>query len=310
MFTFLLILILYCENSLARIELTTALDLLSILSPITDPPTVDPLSLPLISQTLTLISTLPSSSSATSTTTTTTTTTTTPNESIENININLLPIATSLSSIKSSANSFFTASELLLPSSSSSSSASTSKLDPFPPLLSLLSSPNSSYTIIPIGAQKGATISSSSTTGTNQSNSSNENKFAKSLSIFYGAQEANERFRYSSFIKIDDVLKSVQDRIKDRNEGKGKGKGRVREGEGRIMVVIVKEGDKEERAILGDEDGVEGDVELSLVEEIEKDLKNRARSIFSEELFASVSSSQSFLAHHNNSSYKVQDTRY
>lgn len=266
------------DLSLARTELTTALDLLSVLSPITNPPTVDPLSLPLPAETLSLIRTIkpkPKDSSE------------------EEVESTKLGLAISLDSIKRSANSFFTASELLLgPSTSTSSSAiaSTSTLssakpsDSFPLLLSLLSSSTSSHSFVPLGARPGANLTKGAGGST---------KLARTVGIFFGCQEASEIWRRSSVATVRDIREIVLG-----DKGKGKEESKKRQGGRKMMITIVRSGGEEERAIWDDDEEDAENEEMAGEQEegserelkaVEKELRRRGRSIFAEELFAVVS---------------------
>lgn len=259
---------------------------MTVLAPITNPPTVDPNTLPLPAETLTLVQIAPTLSSSASINNVTSM-----NE--EGVEVNSLPLATSLASIRASASSFFNASEPLLQSTfsnptSPSASSSTIKPDPWPPLLSLFSSNTSSRTLVPIGAQRGATLSSGSTV-TTSSSSAGENKLAKSVGIFFGAEEAGERYRMSSVVSIGELLRFLEEKKTIATESKGKGKEISTGGEGRIMVITIRERDREESAVWEEDEEFNSIANGSLEERMEHDLRRRSRSIFAEEVFALVS---------------------
>lgn len=243
-------------NSLARSELTTALDLLSVLSAPTDPPSVDEASLPLPQETLTLVKALP------------------PPPVIHD-STNPLPLATSLASLRSSAAAFFNASDSLLgeseisdevrsnpvPSPPTTKRRSSPTPDPWPLLLSLRSL--SARTMIPLGATKGATLTGKS-----------DARIARTVGIFYGCEEANERFRAGSVIRIGELL--------ERNSLGENGSG-MRKKTGRKMVLSLRMGEKEERAVWEEKEEVNDRDDA-----IETDLKALSRAAFAEELFATV----------------------
>ncbi|BGP13361.1 hypothetical protein JCM10213_005793 [Rhodosporidiobolus nylandii] len=234
--------------AIARGELTTALDLLSVLSAPTDPPDVDPNALPLPQQTLTLVPTAvppPPSSNP-----------------IEN-SLATLPLATSLSALKSSANAFFRASEELIPLdeaelaalSASSPSAPKSRPrtrapDPWPTILRLHA--ESPRVLLPLGALPGATLTGKG-----------ETRSARQVGVFFGAQEARDDFRRGAVARIGELVE----------EG-------AAERKGRSLVVEVEEGGRTARAVWTESDeGADG---------VEKILRARGRSAFAEELFAQL----------------------
>lgn len=204
---------------LARQELATALDLLSVIAPLTHPPTVDLAALPLPPQTLTIVPSVPP-----------------PAPSADSaINpLAHLPLATSLASIKSSAAAFFAASEKHLPPEPSlpldvtgepTKRVLSKPPSPWPTLLHLRSA--TSYTLLPIGALPGASI-----------NGKGETRAAREVGVFYGCEEAKEAYRRGSVARISDLLKE---------DGEPASKGRV-------PVVGLKMDDDEERVAWSDLD--------------------------------------------------------
>lgn len=232
--------------------MSTALDLLSVLSAPTDPPDVDVNAIPLPQQTLTLVPTAPPPSPSTDPTTNP---------------LAALPLASSLDALKSSANAFFRASEELIPlddaeleaaglSSSSPTRAPrprTRDPDPWPTILRLhASSPRS---LIPLGAMKGASLSGKGETRT-----------AREVGVFFGCQEAKAEYRRAAVARVGELL---QDEAEERR--------------GRKMVFEFEEkGDKTRFTWDGLVDGDE--------ERVEKILRSRSRAAFAEELFAQVRS--------------------
>lgn len=224
---------------LARVELTTALDLLSILAPPTDPPSVDFDSLPLPPQTLVSIPVVPRPSPATDDPT------------------NTLPLATSLSSLRSSAEAFFSAADPLFPSAEDPAELSAPKptrrakasSDSWPKLLHLRST--TAQTLLPLGALRGASLTGKG-----------ETRAARQVGIFYGCEEAKEGFRMGAVTRVEDLGE---------------------EGTGRTIVVTVAMMGREGRyAWEGEGTGIEGV------------LQARGRSAFAEELFAAVRSLRVF----------------
>ncbi|GEM09215.1 mediator complex, subunit Med17 [Rhodotorula toruloides] len=209
--------------TIARGELSTALDLLSVLSAPTDPPDVDVNTIPLPQQTLTLVPTAPPPHPSTDPSTNP---------------LAALPLASSLGALKSSANAFFRASEELIPldeaeleaaglSSASSTKAArprTRDPDPWPTILRLhASSPRS---LIPLGAMKGASLSGKGETRT-----------AKEVGVFFGCQEAKEEYRRAAVARVGELL---QDEAAERT--------------GRKMVFeLDSKGEKESRAAFAEE---------------------------------------------------------
>ncbi|GAA6035094.1 hypothetical protein JCM8097_002181 [Rhodosporidiobolus ruineniae] len=236
--------------NIARGELTTALDLLSVLSAPTDPPDIDPNSLPLPQQTLTLVPTaIPPPPSA---------------DPLANP-LAALPLAASLDVLKSSANAFFRASEELIPldeaelaAASSSSSSLPHKIrprtrapDPWPTILQLHAS--SPRTLLPLGAMKGASLTGAGETRT-----------ARQVGVFFGCQEAEEGFRRAAVARVGELVE------KDAGERTGR----------KLVVEVEREGSVRERAVWEEkEEGAQG---------VEKVLKARGRAAFAEELFAQL----------------------
>ncbi|GAA6000600.1 hypothetical protein JCM10207_004570 [Rhodosporidiobolus poonsookiae] len=232
----------------ARGELTTALDLLSVLSAPTDPPDVDPNALPLPQQTLTLVPTAVPPPPSTD-----------PSQNP----LAALPLATSLDSLKLSANAFFRASEELIPldeaeqaAAQGASGASSPKPrprtrapDPWPTILQLHAS--SSRTLLPLGALPGATLTGKG-----------ENRTARQVGVFFGCQEAKVDFRRAAVASVGELLQ----------EGAA---GRT----GRKLVVEVETRAKVERAVWDEDAEGEG---------VDKVLSARGRAAFAEELFAQL----------------------
>ncbi|KAK4691522.1 hypothetical protein P7C70_g9328, partial [Phenoliferia sp. Uapishka_3] len=222
---------------LAKTELTTALDLLSVLAPITDPPTVDPATLPLPPETLVLVPSKPPPP---------------PLPTDERYPIHAaLPVATSLSSIRDSANAFFKASKDL---------KETAKPNPFPTLLHLHHS--TTYPLLPLGARPGATL-----TGKNDLRS------ARSVGIFYGCPEAREVFRRGAVARVEDLSTPEAGAAAQQQQTKG-----------RVMKFELQMGGRLEKAQWGGEDerdGVEGVLRArgrtAFAEEIFATLANEAR---------------------------------
>ncbi|ORY80684.1 hypothetical protein BCR35DRAFT_331750 [Leucosporidium creatinivorum] len=230
------------QLSLARQELATALDLLSVVAPLTDPPTVDLNTLPLPPQTLTIVPSVPPPAPS----------------SDPSVNpLAHLPLATSLSSIRSSASAFFAASEKLLPPEHTpppaEGSAPTKRAprppSPWPTLLHLRST--TSYSLLPIGALSGATLSGKG-----------ETRAAREVGVFFGCEEAKEAYRRGSVARISDLV----------------GEDKESTTKGRMLVIELKMEDAVERVVW---DG--GEVERKGAEAT---LVARSRSAFAEELFS------------------------
>lgn len=271
--------------SLARGELATALDLLSVVAPLTDPPTVDLEALPLPPQTLAVTPTVPPR--------------TVPPRLHDNknasadadmqVNQAALPLATSLASIKASAASFFaTADELLSKSTASSPNSATKRTraapgsshpSPWPLLLHLRAS--SSYSLLPLGALPNATLSGKG-----------ETRAARQVGIFYGCDEAREMYRRASIVRAADLVSSVEEgRQVGRGGTQGKGKGKS----GRTLVVDVELDGRSDRAMWLDREDVQNT--RSHVGALESMLGSRRRAAFAEELFATVSDNRCSVCH-------------
>ncbi|GAA5849806.1 hypothetical protein JCM5353_008614 [Sporobolomyces roseus] len=234
--------------TIARGELSTALDLLNVLSPATDPPNVDPNTIPLPHETLRIVSTsIP------------------PPPSYTDPSLNplaALPLASSLSSLKQNANSFFSASEDLIPLESTSEELSSpsftprkrtkASIDPWPVILSLHSQ-SPSRTLLPLGALPGATLTGKS-----------EGRSARQVGIFYGFQEAASQYRRASVAAIGELVHPEVER-----------------GGGRKLCIELNEG---ERVVW--EDHLKEVEEEEENEGVEGILKRRNRSAFAEEMFA------------------------
>ncbi|GAA5963777.1 hypothetical protein JCM3765_006849 [Sporobolomyces pararoseus] len=267
--------------TVARGELSTALDLLNVLSPATDPPNVDINTIPLPHETLTLVPTsVP------------------PPPSFSDPSQNPiagLPLAESLETLKLNAKLFFNASEDLIPlddgadgneneepvsqplaeaipTTTSSSAAPTRRRrtltkspDPWPTIFHLHSSVPS-RSLIPLGALPGATLTGK-----------NETRSARQVGVFYGFEEAGRDFRRASVAGIREVVSPDVER--------GGGRKLCLElcevgGEGRIEREVWDdrrdEAERQSDATAEHDDGVDGI------------LKRRNRSAFAEELFANL----------------------
>ncbi|SCV72624.1 BQ2448_4161 [Microbotryum intermedium] len=256
------------QLELARGELTTALDLLSIIAAPTVATTVDAEALPLPQQTLTIVPSAPP----------------VPLPSSDDDSTNaasLLPLATSLSSLRESANSFFSASNQVLAFISTSTSTSTSTASTstwtssssrnststqWSTLLHLHSS--TPFPLIPLGAQPNASFSGQG-----------EHRLAKQVGVFFGCAEAAPAFRRVGVAQVEQVLQEVQERKDGKGKGKGKGKSRGR----KLVVEVEMEGKGKDWCVWsgGDKDGKELDVE--------EVLRQRGRNVFAEELFTVLS---------------------
>lgn len=244
-------------HSLARGELTTALDLLSVLSPPRDPPDVDVNAIPLPQQTLTFVPTAPPPIASSDPSTNP---------------LAALPLASTLSALKSSANAFFRASEELIPldeaelaaaaaaqsiptSSPSKPRPRTRAPDPWPTILRLHAS--SARTLVPLGAGKGASLSGKG-----------EARLAREVGVFFGAHEARPEFRRAAVARVGELL------------GEG-----VERRMGRKLVVQFEAGETRESVVWGPEAVRDGAGEEEKVEAV---LQARAKSAFAEELLAQV----------------------
>ncbi|BGO97200.1 hypothetical protein NBRC10513v2_001120 [Rhodotorula toruloides] len=236
---------------IARGELSTALDLLSVLSAPTDPPDVDVNTVPLPQQTLTLVPTAPPPPPSTDPSTNP---------------LAAFPLASSLDALESSANAFFRASEELIPldeaeleaaglsSASSATKAArprTRDPDPWPTILRLhATSPRS---LIPLGAMKGASLSGKGETRT-----------AREVGVFFGCQEAKAEYRRAAVARVGELLQ---------NE--------AAERTGRKMVFELDSKGEKERFVWNGEAESNG-------ERVERILQQRSRAAFAEELFAQL----------------------
>ncbi|GAA5884890.1 hypothetical protein JCM6882_007140 [Rhodosporidiobolus microsporus] len=239
--------------SIARGELTTALDLLSVLSAPTDPPDIDPNALPLPQQTLTFVPTAVPP----------------PASSDPAVNpLATLPLATSLDVLKSSASAFFRASEELIPldeaelaavqgasapSPGAKSRPRTRAPDPWPTILQLHAT--SPRTLLPLGALPGATLTGKG-----------ETRSARQVGVFFGCQEAKDEFRGAAVARVGELVE----------EDAGKRTGR------KLVIEVEAEGRKD-RAVWDEVEGQEAE------EGVEKILRGRGRAAFAEELFAQLS---------------------
>jgi hypothetical protein len=198
----------------------------------------------------------------------------------------MLPLAESLEGLKASARAFFAASELLerdkitLSSTSGGTAkfgiedvkiqqmetAPPSRLWPF--LLHLRSSPKTAYSLVPIGAQKNATLSGK-----------NEVRAARQVGVFYGCEEAKGRFRRTSVIRAGSLMSQIQ-------------LGKRRQTEYSRLIVTISIGSnltaqQEGFAVWNDID-LEGSDELVDFEGGERALAKLRATAFIEELFLDV----------------------
>ncbi|GJN87967.1 hypothetical protein Rhopal_000922-T1 [Rhodotorula paludigena] len=234
--------------ALARGELTTALDLLSVLSPPRDPPDVDVNAIPLPQQTLTFVPTAPPPIASSDPSTNP---------------LAALPLASTLSALKSSANAFFRARTCRRRGRSlqrdlltlEAPSAHARAPDPWPTILRLHAS--SARTLVPLGAGKGASLSGKG-----------EARLAREVGVFFGAHEARPEFRRAAVARVGELL------------GEG-----VERRTGRKLVVQFEAGETRETVVWGPETVREGAGEEEKVEAV---LQARAKSAFAEELFAQL----------------------
>lgn len=258
-------------RSLARGELTTALDLLSVLSAPRDPPDVDVASLPLPQQTLSALPTVPPPPP--------------PALDPQQNPLAPLPLASSLDALSRSARAFFGASEALVPLSdeelavlaASSSSASAAPRapprqrarprapDPWPTILRLHHA--SPRPLVPLGAAPGASLAAGK----------GESRTARSVGVFFGAQEARAGARAGAVARVGELLE----------EGAAERSGRrlVVEVEGAAAV------GERERVVWGQEDevGLDGGEDAAEeMDKVERVLRARGNAVFAEELFAQV----------------------
>lgn len=216
---------------LARGELTTALDLLSVLAPVTDPPSIDPLSLPLPPQTLAVVPSRPPPPPPPSPA----------QASAEPDDPTTLPVALSLASLRASATAFLAASVTL--------AAPPPRPSPWPTLLRLRAT--TAYTLLPLGAARGATL-----TGKGDS------RAAREVGLFYGCPEARESFRRAAVARVDDLAEKHR---------------------GRTLVVKVVLDGVEQSVAWGPTDDAAADED-----DVERTLAARGRAAFAEEIFATV----------------------
>ncbi|KDE03473.1 hypothetical protein MVLG_06035 [Microbotryum lychnidis-dioicae p1A1 Lamole] len=253
------------QLELARGELTTALDLLSIIAAPTVATTVDAEALPLPQQTLTIVPSappipLPSSENDDST-----------NEHT-GASTSLLPLATSLASLRESANSFFSASSQVLASTSNSTTSTSTSPSRNPTskqwstLLHLHTS--TPFPLIPLGARSNASFSGQG-----------ETRLAKQVGVFYGCAEAAPSFRRAGVAQVEQVLQEVE----EGREGLGKGVGRKT---GRKLVVEVEMEGRGRDWCVWTSGAAEKEGKEQGVEDM---LKQRGRNVFAEELFAVLS---------------------
>lgn len=251
--------------------------MLSVLSAPTDPPDVDVNSIPLPQQTLTLVPTaVPPRPSADPSTNP----------------LAVLPLATSLDALKTSANAFFRASEELIPLDPAEQQAAalaaasapglarprqqTRAPDPWPTIMRLHAT--SPRPLVPLGAMPGASLTGKGETRT-----------ARQVGVVYGCPEAREDFRRTAVARVGDlVLEEEEARsaatATATGEAKAKAKPPPRAGRTLLLELETKGGGVQRTAWV-DEPGTAAEMEIDPIERI---LKSRARSAFAEEMFAQV----------------------
>ncbi|GAA5852164.1 hypothetical protein JCM3766R1_000959 [Sporobolomyces carnicolor] len=271
--------------TVARGELSTALDLLNVLSPATEPPNVDPNTIPLAHETLALVPTAvpPPAPLA---------------DPTSDTSLASLVLAESLASIKHNARLFFAASEDLIPlgqdegtnhesegggegerskNRTSSAAPPTAKSpDPWPTILSLHAN-SPARSLVPLGAVAGASL-----TGRNEARS------ARQVGVFYGFEEAAREFRRASVATVAELVSRDVERRGGRQlevEMSSPSSDLVESeiwGRQRRRPRQRPRGEDIDRE---DEDGEGDDEDEGSVEAI---LTKRNRSAFAEELFAKL----------------------
>lgn len=197
----------------------------------------------------------------------------------------VLPLATSLTALKSSANAFFRASEELIPldpaeqaalapvpSASApavgrpAARAQTRAPDPWPTIMRLHAS--SARPLVPLGAAPGASLTGKGETRT-----------AKQVGVVYGYPEARAEYRRAAVARVGDLVEeaAAAGSVSSRNSGVERPRGRS------LVLELNTKGTHEAADWCGDEEK-EGDVDP-----VERILRDRARSALAEELFAQVS---------------------
>lgn len=251
--------------------MSTALDLLSVLSAPTDPPDVDVNSIPLPQQTLTLVPTaVPPRPS--------------PDPSTNPLAV--LPLATSLDALKTSANAFFRASEELIPLDPAEQAAvaasapglarprqQTRAPDPWPTIMRLHAT--SPWPLVPLGAMPGASLTGKGETRT-----------ARQVGVVYGCPEAREDFRRTAVARVGDLVveeEEARSSATARGEGEAKAKPPPRGGRTLLLELETKGGGVQRTAWVDESGAAEAESDP-----IERILKSRARSAFAEEMFAQV----------------------
>lgn len=244
--------------------------MLSVLSAPTDPPDVDVNSIPLPQQTLTLVPTAvpprPSADPATNP-------------------LAVLPLATSLEALKTSANAFFRASEELLPLDPAEQAAlaasapglarprqQTRAPDPWPTIMRLHA--ESPRPLVPLGAMPGASLTGKGETRT-----------ARQVGVVYGCPEAREDFRRTAVARVGDL---VVDEVEGRSAATATGEGEAKpppRGARTLLLELETKGGGVQRTAWVDDPTTVAEVESDPIERI---LKSRARSAFAEEMFAQV----------------------
>lgn len=192
----------------ARSELTTGLDLLSVLMPLTDPPTVDVDSLPLPPETLKLELVHKASQS-------------TSGQAQVDAHDARLTLATSLSSTKLVAQSLFRAADPLFDELGAESKRSTA----WERVIRLRHT--TFYDLLPLGASAGASFSGQ------------PDLVARDLGVFVGCQESREGFRRRAIVRMSDLVDFDDDRKAD-----GLRKRRHR----KLVASVVLDGTEEHRA--------------------------------------------------------------
>ena len=245
--------------------------MLSVLSAPTDPPDVDVNSIPLPQQTLTLVPTAvpprPSPDPATNP-------------------LAVLPLATSLDALKTSANAFFRASEELIPLDPAEQAAVTASApglarprqqtrapDPWPTIMRLHAT--SPRPLVPLGAMPGASLTGKGETRT-----------ARQVGVVYGCPEAREDFRRTAVARVDDLVveeEEARSSATARGEGEAKAKPPPRGGRTLLLEFETKGGGVQRTAWVDEPGAMETESDP-----VERILKSRARSAFAEEMFAQV----------------------
>lgn len=284
-------------RSVVRGELTTALDLLSVLSAPTDPPDVDVQSIPLPQQSLTVVPTaVPPRPSA--------------DPAVNPLAV--LPLATSLGAVKSSASAFFRASEQLIPLDPAEQAAALASMrpapgdgesggggggrspplparprqqtrapDPWPTIMRLHAT--SPRPLVPLGAMPGATLTGKGETRT-----------ARQVGVVYGCPEAREEFRRAAVARVGDLVEEAEAldpaHAATTTTPAAPTTAAKRPSRGRTLVLELETRTGLQKMAWTGDGGHAG------ADPVERILNDRARSAFAEELFAQVCWSQLFFA--------------